>query len=296
MLIVIESMLRVGDTLVPLIFMSDGTHLSDFAGDNKEWPAYMTIGNLSSKIRKKPSTHSVVMVALLPIPIKNRNVPQKLLDEQRQTHREVLNKVLQQLLQPLSFKQNPSTGSGYYNVLCADGNFRHCKLVSAAWLADCPEYSDLHHLERHVCFWCECPKNKLGDYVHSDKQHPRRDHNLYRTLSDTNTKAVDAELSSHHVQRGFNVFRHIPCIVSNHPTPDLLHTMQIGMLDHLQKWIVHFMKTHERLDMYNATWLSMPAFHDITPGNMSYEEVSQWNGKEMREMSRYMLGVVTQSL
>jgi hypothetical protein len=72
--------------------------------------------------------------------------------------------------------------------------------------------------------------------------------------------------------------------------------MQIGMLDHLQKWIFHFMKTHERLDKYNAIRLSVPAYHDLTPKNKSYEEVSQWNGKEMQEMSRYLLGVVTQSL
>jgi len=119
------------------------------------------------------------MVALLPIPIKNRNIPQKRLDDQRQTNREVLNKVLRRLLQPLTFKQNPSAGSGYYNVLSADGNFRRCKPVLAAWLADCPEDSNLHHLERHVCFWCECPKNELGDYVHPDKELPRRYHNLY---------------------------------------------------------------------------------------------------------------------
>jgi hypothetical protein len=92
------------------------------------------------------------------------------------------------------------------------------------------------------------------------KQHPRRDHNLYRTLSNANTKAADADLSSRHVQRGFYVFQHIPCIVSDLPKPDLLHTMQIGMLDHLQKWIFHIMKMHETLDKYNAIWLSMPAF------------------------------------
>jgi len=97
-----------------------------------------------------PSMHSVVMVALRPIPMKNRNIAQKRLDEERQTNREVLNEVLWRLLQPLTFKQNPSAGSGYYNVLCADCIFRRCKLVLAAWLADCPEYSDLHHLERHV--------------------------------------------------------------------------------------------------------------------------------------------------
>jgi len=186
--------------------MSDGTHLSNFAGNKKERPVYMTISNLSSKIPQMPSMHRVVMVALLPIPIKNRNIPHKWLDEQRQTNREVLNEVLRRLLQPLTFKQNPSAGSGYYNVLCADGNFRRCKPVLAAWLADCPEYGDLHHLERHVCFWCKCPKNELGDYVHPDKQHPRQDRNLYRTLHDVITKAADAKLSSRHVHRRFNMF------------------------------------------------------------------------------------------
>jgi hypothetical protein len=159
--------------------MTDITHLSNFAGDKTEWPVCMTIGNLYLKIRQMPSTHSVVMVGLLPIPIKNRNIPQKRLDEQRQTNREVLNEVLWQLFQPLTFMHNASAESGYYNVLCADGNFRRCKPVLAAWLADCPEYSDLHHLERHVCFWCQRPKNELGDCVPPDKKHPRRDHNLY---------------------------------------------------------------------------------------------------------------------
>jgi hypothetical protein len=115
-------------------------------------------------------------------------------------------------------------------------------------------------------------------------------------LSDANTKAANAELSSRHVHRGFNLFQHIPCIVSDLSKPDFLHTMHIGMLDHLQKWIFRFLKMHERLNKYNAIWLSMFAYHDLTPKNESYEEVSQWNGKEMKEMSQYLLGVVTQSL
>jgi hypothetical protein len=56
------------------------------------------------------------------------------------------------------------------------------------------------------------------------------------------------------------------------------------------------MKTHEWLDKYNGIWLSVPACHDLTPQKKSYEEVSQWNGKEMKEMSRYLLGIVTHSL
>jgi hypothetical protein len=82
-LINVYTTLRVGDTLVPLIFMSDRTHLSNFAGHKTEWPEYMTVGNLSSKIHRMPSTHSIVMVALRPIAIKNLNIPQNWLDTQQ---------------------------------------------------------------------------------------------------------------------------------------------------------------------------------------------------------------------
>ena len=78
--------------------------------------------------------------------------------------------------------------------------------------------------------------------------------------------------------------------------PDLLDSIPIGMLDHLQKWIFHYMKTHKQLDKYNAIWLSIPAYHDLTQESKSYEKDSQSNEKEMKEMSKYLLGVVTQSL
>jgi len=83
--------------------------------------------------------------------------------------------------------------------------------------------------------------------------------------------------------------------VSDLPKPNFLHTMQIGMLDHLQMWIFYFIKMHEQFQTYNAIWLSVPAHHELTPKNKSYEGVSEWDGNEMKEMSRYLHGVVTQS-
>jgi hypothetical protein len=50
-----------------------------------------------------PSMHNVITVALQPITIKYHKIPLKWLQEQRQTNREVLNEVLRQLLQPLTF-------------------------------------------------------------------------------------------------------------------------------------------------------------------------------------------------
>jgi hypothetical protein len=56
------------------------------------------------------------------------------------------------------------------------------------------------------------------------------------------------------------------------------------------------MMTHKRLDKYNAIWLCVPAYHDLTPKTLSYVEVSQWNGTGMKEKRWYLLGVVTHSL
>jgi hypothetical protein len=99
--------------MAAVFFLSDGTHLSNFANDKKEWPVHMTIGNLFSKIRPMPSMQSVVMVALLPIPFKHRKIAQKRLHDQRQTHRKVQNKEIWRLLQSHTVKPNPCTESGY---------------------------------------------------------------------------------------------------------------------------------------------------------------------------------------
>jgi hypothetical protein len=40
----------------------------------------------------------------------------------------------------------------------------------------------------------------------------------------------------------------------------------------------------------------VPAYDNLTPNNKSYAEVSQSIGKEMKEMSQYLIGVVSQSL
>jgi hypothetical protein len=154
-------MLGVRDTLVLLIVMFNGIHFSNVAGNKKVSTVYTTIGNLLSKIRQMPSTHSVVMVGLQPSPIKNCKIREKQQHEQWYKNWEVLNEVLRRVFHPVTFKHNRNTESGYYNVLCADGNFRRCNSVFAARLADFPEYCDLHDLKLHVCFSCECPISNL---------------------------------------------------------------------------------------------------------------------------------------
>ncbi|KAF8416585.1 hypothetical protein EV426DRAFT_509221, partial [Tirmania nivea] len=50
--------LPIGATLVPVLFASDATHLTNFSGDSKVWPLYMSIGNIKSSIRNQPTSHA----------------------------------------------------------------------------------------------------------------------------------------------------------------------------------------------------------------------------------------------
>src|SRR5690348_17207307 len=55
-------------TMIPLIFMSDTTHLTNYSGGKQVWLIYMTIGNISSEIRQKPSQMTSITIALIPNP------------------------------------------------------------------------------------------------------------------------------------------------------------------------------------------------------------------------------------
>jgi hypothetical protein len=76
---------------------------------------------------------------------------------------------------------------------------------------------------------------------------------------------------------------------------DLLHSMQMCMHDQFQKCKFHLMEMHEWLDKYNAISFSVHPYHDLTQRNDSYQEVSQRNWKEKKEISRFLLRVVTKS-
>jgi len=60
-----------GGTVVPLLFASDKTHLTNFSRDMAARPVYMSIGNISKSFRRQGSKRTWVRVALLPFPPKN---------------------------------------------------------------------------------------------------------------------------------------------------------------------------------------------------------------------------------
>jgi hypothetical protein len=59
--------LPIGTSLIPVLITSDQTCLTNFSGDKKLWPIFMSLGNIPSGIRNKPSNQAWILLGLLPI-------------------------------------------------------------------------------------------------------------------------------------------------------------------------------------------------------------------------------------
>ena len=56
-----------GGTVIPIMFSTDKTLLTEFSGDRTAWPVYMTTGNLSKKARRHQKRPGWQLVGLLPV-------------------------------------------------------------------------------------------------------------------------------------------------------------------------------------------------------------------------------------
>jgi hypothetical protein len=179
----------------------------------------------------RPVTQSVLLVGLLPVPLKLRDVPARQLARQHERNPTVARGVLRCILEPLCHPEG-----GVFTALCANGQRRRCYTTVSAWLADDSEHCDLHNLLHGSCIWCQCPTDQMGDYRPPNDHHPTRDHHCqYAAWNATHDVA---SLTSHRVHAGDVVLRYLlGCTMSDLPKPDLLHTMHIGMLKHLLEWL-----------------------------------------------------------
>ena len=125
--------------MVPIIGLSAQTQLTNFWGDEKAWPVYLTIGNILSQTRNSPAKMPILLLALLPVPPKLTGESAPADDAQRQTNADALRAVFDLVLAPLQeFVQEGTV------MDCADGKTRLWFPILSAWIADHAENAALH--------------------------------------------------------------------------------------------------------------------------------------------------------
>jgi len=158
---------------VPIIGLSDQMHLTNFSGDIKAWPVYITIGNILSRTRSSPAKLAILLLALIPVPPKFTGESARANEAQRQTNVDGLRAGFDLGLAPL--QQVPGEGTV---MDCADGKTRLCFSILLAWIVHHAEHAAMQGIGSKSCPKCDVLCEELGRDPR--RMYETRDYMLYR--------------------------------------------------------------------------------------------------------------------
>jgi hypothetical protein len=134
--------------------------------------------------------------------------------------------------------------------------------------------SRVHKLDaialRRLRLVCETSEKEAGDFP--ARMAPFRDHALYERLflEDNNE-----ELMSRGVVPARNILWTTSACIGDLPKPDLLHCLQLGVLEHLLSWVLDFLRESRRAALFDQLWVSIPQYQDMVRPTKTFQEIGQ---------------------
>ena len=272
--------IQPGATVIPVILSTDKTQLTLFRGKSA-YPVYLTIGNIPKHIRRKPSRHAQILITYIPTTKLETFTNQT---GQRRAMANLYHFCMKFIVSPI--KAYGETG---IPMMSGDGVWRRCHPIYSVFVGDHPEQALVTCTHSNRCPKCLVPYDELGSY----SSFPPRDYDKARDvylLSDGDAHAFHlacCEASQKPVVNPFwealpltNAFVSI--------TPDILHQLLQGMFKHLVSWLLSAFGSLE----IDARCRSIPPNHHITIFAKGISRLSRVTGKEHKNMSRFLLGLV----
>ncbi|QRW13139.1 hypothetical protein RhiLY_12138 [Ceratobasidium sp. AG-Ba] len=266
-------------TIVPIILSTDKSKMTVFSGNQKAWPVYLTIGNISHHICRCPSERATLLVGYIPVSNLS-NISDE--TERSEAEWQLFHTCMESILEPL--KTFSRTG---FNVLCADGGVRRVFPILAAYIADHPEQVMIACVRDSGCPICWVPFNQRGDLTVRYARQDRR-----RTLDALddhwNGYSQTVKILGIHPTRPF--WADLPHVdISTCIAPDLLHQLDKGVFGHhLLKWTTALLGSNTM----DRRTKGMPRFQNLRHFARGILVISQWTGKESKSLARTFLTIV----
>ncbi|KAG9123782.1 hypothetical protein FRC07_013975 [Ceratobasidium sp. 392] len=250
-----------------------------FSGNQKAWPVYLTIGNISKDIRKCPSERATLLLGYLPVlnlgHISNER-------EQSEARWQLFHTALELILEPL--KTFSRTG---FTVMCADGGVRRVFPILAAYIADFLEQALITCVRKSCCPVCWLPNNEGGDM---SLQYPLRDRCRTLDALDDHWNGYSRTIKTLGIRPTHPFWADLPYVdISTCMAPDLLHQLDRGVFgDHMIRWTTAVL-TPNKMDRRVKGMLRFQKLQHFARGT---SVISQWTGKEAKALGRTLLTVV----
>ncbi|KAF8871060.1 hypothetical protein CPB84DRAFT_1818259 [Gymnopilus junonius] len=152
----LQALLPAGATVAPVIVATDKTQLTQFSGGKSAYPVYLTIGNLSKAVRRKPSQNACILIAYLSVDKLNRAKMTELEHRSRVQH--IFHEAMRIVLEPLK-----KAGKDGVEMTCSNGDIRCVFPILTCYVADYPEQCLVTCTKYGTCPKCQCPADSLGD-------------------------------------------------------------------------------------------------------------------------------------
>jgi len=235
----------------------------------------------------------ILLLALLPVPLKLTGHSGRADKAQRKTNADALRAVFDLVLAPLQEVVQESTVMD-----CADGKTPVCFPIVSAWIADHAEHAALNGIGSKSCPECEVPSKELGG--NPWKIYEARDYTLYWEKA-REQESGEAGIAEYFQQVGVKIGRNVLTELyrvdpADLHKPDLLHNICLDLFKHMMEWVEGFLKEHKRQQAFDNAWKEIPPYPGFSVPKRAYPEIRQWHGKEIRNLGLCIAAVLVSAL
>jgi len=254
----------------------------------------MTIGNILSRTRSSPAKMPILLLALLPVPPKFTSESARANEAQWQPNAGVWRAVFDLVLAPSQQVAREGTVRDF-----ADGKTSLCFPILTAWIADHAEDAALQGIGSKSCLKCEVPCEELGGDPR--RMYETRDYMLYREKAFRHELAEAAGTAEYFQRLGVKIGNHVITGLNrvspaDQHKPDLLHNIYPALFKYMIEGVEGFLKKHKWQQAFDDTWKEIPPYPEFSVPKKAYCEITQWQGKEMRNLGRCISAVLASAL